>query len=145
MASMSLGTSVARTIYTGDDVKLDIDGVTAFAPPTGKVWRDLNLYANVALPSPGSAARESLARGGWRAWFQEHDKTEADGRDETGYLGPIAIPRFGKMKLLISHTWNHTVDADKWEFMIKVYAYDATGKAVKVPLTLTTRQIKFVE
>lgn len=146
MSNLSLdekGTS--RTIVTGTTVKLDVGGVNLFKPPTGAAWRLLSLYANVDLPAPGTAARENLARGGWRAWFQQKDAAEADGRDETGYKGPIAIPRFGDMALLISHSWPHTVDADPWEFCIKVYAYDSTGKAVSQSLKLGTRQVKILD
>ena len=145
MASLSLKETTARKVNSGAVIKLDIDGVTLFKPPSGTVWRDLVLYANIDLPSPGTAAREALARGGWRAWFQQKDATEADGRDETGYLGPIPFPRFGTMATLISHTWPHTVDSDPWEFCLRFYAYDAVGKSVTVPLTIGTRQVKILD
>ena len=134
-----------RTIQTGTTVKIDVDGINSFKPPPGPAWRLLALYANVALPKPGTAEREALARGGWRAWFQQKDAKEADGRDETGYIGPIAIPRFGSMGLLISHSWPHTVDSDPWEFCFKIYSYTPTGKALSQSLTLDTRQVKIIE
>jgi hypothetical protein len=146
MANLSLDEKDnSRAFSTGSTVKIDVNGVSSFKPPSGSAWRLLSMYANIDLPAPGTAARENLARGGWRAWFQQKDSREADGRDETGYKGPIAIPRFGDMALLISHSWPHTVDSDPWEFCFKVYAYDSTGKAVSQSLKLSTRQVKIIE
>jgi hypothetical protein len=146
MANLSLKDDTHdRAVSTGVIIKLDIDGATSFKPPTGTPWRDLALYANVDLPAPGTSAREALARGGWRAWFQQKDTAEADGRDETGYLGPIPFPRFGTAAALISHTWPHTVDTDAWEFCVRFYAYDSGGKAVTVPLTIGTREVKILD
>jgi hypothetical protein len=129
-------------IFTNEVVKLDIRGKRLFSAPPGRY--DLSLYANVDLPKPGTPERQALARGGWRAWFQQQDAHEADHRDETGYLGPVAIPEFGDRGLLISHTWPHTVDADDWEFCIEIFAYGPSGVARRVPLTLKTREIKLV-
>ena len=144
MASLSLKETSPRTISTGATVKIDIDGQTLFKPPTTG-WADLALYANLDLPAPGTSARESLARGGWRAWFQQKDATESDGRDETGLLGPVPFPRFGTAPVLIAHSWPHTVDTDGWEFCIRLYAYDALGKAVTTSVTLSTREIKILD
>jgi hypothetical protein len=130
------------TFYTNEVVKLDIRGKRLFSAPPGKY--DMLLYANVDLPKPGTPERQALARGGWRAWFQQQDAHEADHRDETGYLGPVAIPEFGDMNLLISHKWSHTVDADDWEFCIEVFAYGPSGVRRRVPLKLTTREVKML-
>jgi hypothetical protein len=145
MANLSLKETTERTVNTGVIIKLDIDGVSSFKPPTGPAWRDLALYANIDLPTPGSSAREALARGGWRAWFQQKDSIEPDGRDETGLLGPVPFPRFGTAGGLIAHTWPHTVDSDPWEFCVRLYAYDSGGKAVTVPVVLGTREVKILD
>lgn len=146
MANLSLDEKDhPRTIQTGTTVKIDINGVSSFKPPAGNPWRLLALYANLDLPAPGSAAREALARGGWRAWFQQRDAGEADGRDETGYEGLHPVARFGAQNLLIRAVWPHTVDADPWEFCFQVFAYDAVGKAVTLPLVMDTRQVKILE
>jgi hypothetical protein len=116
-----------RTINTCLTVKLDIDGKKLFVPPVGTAWRMLALYVNVDLPKPGTVAREAVARGGWRAWFQQKDSGEPDGRDETGYIGPVAIPRYGDRNLLINNVWPHTVTTAPWEFCICVYAYASTS------------------
>lgn len=144
MANKSLKETTPRTVRTGTTVKIDIAGVSLFKPPTDDRWRTLALYANLGLPAPNSVAREALARGGWRVWFQQVTTDEPDKRDETGLLGPIPFARYGTQNLLISHSWPHTVDADAWEFCLKAYAFDATGKAVDLPLTLGTREIKFI-
>lgn len=142
MTWISKKDTAADHIFTNTVVKLDIKGQRLFSAPPGRY--DLCLYANVDLPKPGTPERQALARGGWRAWFQQQDAHEADHRDETGYLGPVAIPLFGDVNLLISHQWPHTVDADDWEFCIEVFAYGPSGVPRRVPLTLTTREIKFV-
>lgn len=148
VASLSLKETAKREFRTNTVVKLDIDGKTQFRPPfTG--WADLSLYANVDVPpalvgGKPNPARKHLSNGGVRAWFQEYSASEADRRDETGYSGPWSPPRFGDQHLLIAHEWQHTVDADFWEFCIYVSAYDDAGKPVDIPLTLQTREVKIV-
>lgn len=132
---------------TNTTVKINIDGKTLFKPPAGGGQRILAMYANIWLPKQTTTEREAICRGGWRAWFQEVAPVseEPDRRDETGYLGPIAIPRFGNRSLLISHSWPHGVDTDPWEFCVQVFAYTARGRRVSLPLTMGTRQIKFID
>jgi hypothetical protein len=142
MTWLSEKDTAADRIYTNEVVKLDIRGKRLFSAPPGKY--DMALYANVDLPKPGTPERQALARGGWRAWFQQEDAHEVDHRDETGYLGPVGIPLFGDLNLLISHQWGHTVDTDDWEFCIEVFAYGPSGVPRRVPLTLTTREVKML-
>jgi hypothetical protein len=139
---LSLKATDKVTFTTNTDVKIAIDHHDHWRAvvPTGK--HILALYANIDLPPSASEPRLAIARGGWRAWFQQWDAHEEDRRDETGYLGPIAVPTHGNAHLLISHSWPHTVDTDPWEFLIRVYAYDTRGREVSIPLTMTTREAK---
>lgn len=130
------------TVYTNEDVKIAIDHHDHWRAQVPRGHHTLALYANIDLPPSGTAQRFDIARGGWRAWFQQWDAHEEDRRDETGYLGPIGIPTHGNAHLLISHQWDHTVDTDPWEFLIRVYAYTEGGREVRIPLTLSTREVK---
>jgi hypothetical protein len=140
---MSLEEGDKRAIRTNTVVKLDINGKTQFkAEQAGRQL--MAMYFNIDVPPAGSEERKALNRGGVRSWFQEYSATEEDHRDETGYLGPIPIPVWGNQHSLWSRVWPHTVDTDFWEFCIQVYAYDANGKEVDIPLTLQTRQVKMI-
>lgn len=139
---LSLKATDEVTIHTGEDVKIMIDHHDAWRAEVPSGRHILAEYANIALPRPGSREREALARGGWRAWFQQYDRLEADHRDETGYLGYVPISSHAPGHLLISHAWPHTVDVDPWEFMIRIEAVDATGHSIRLPLVMSTREVK---
>lgn len=140
---LSLKETAKRNITTNTVVKIDIAGKTQFkAEVPGR--NTLSMYLNLDVPASNTEARKALARGGVRMWFQEYDRAESDSRDETGYLGPIPIPTHGNQHALFSHTWEHTADADFWEFCFQVYAFDADGKAVSIPLVLQTREVKII-
>ena len=141
---LSLKATDRVQISTNEDVKIAINHHDAWRAGVPRGSHILALYANIALPRPGTPDREALARGGWRAWFQQYDAHEADHRDETGYLGYIPISSHAPGHLLISHSWPHTVDTDPWEFMIRIAAVDARGHAVRMGLTLSTREIKVI-
>jgi hypothetical protein len=137
---LSLKATDRVTIHTNEVVKIPIGGRTLHHPPVGR--NVLALYANVALPKQGTPERTAVCRGGWRAWFQRPDASEADHRDETGYLGPVGIPTHGNRGLLISHAWPHGVTSAGYEFCFEVFAYNSAGHEVRIPLVLTTREAK---
>lgn len=150
---LSLKETAPKKFKSNTTVKIDIKGKTQFKAETPGGRHTLALYANVDLPPAKvvvngkkvpNPQRKALHNGGVRVWFQQVDKKEADGRDETGYDGPWPLPQFGDQRALISHVWPHTVDADAWEFCVLVYAFDDNGNPVDVPLTLSTREIKII-
>ena len=131
------------TIHTGEDIRLVIDHHDAWRAEVPKGRHTLALYANIRLPRPGTRERMALARGGWRAWFQQHDVVEGNHRDETGYLGYVPVSSHAPGHLLISHSWPHSVRPEApWEFMIRLEAIGANGRRMPMPLTLSTREIK---
>lgn len=138
---LSLKTETPRLVHTNTEIHIDIKGMTRFRAETPKGRHTLALYANIALPQPGTEARRALTRGGWRAWFQQGPVGKPD---ITGLLGPIPVAEFGHRHLLISHSWPHTVSALPWEFCISLWAYDAMGKPVDLPLRLLTREVKII-
>lgn len=138
---LSLKDTRPRVIKANQEIHLDIRGDTKFRAETPQGRHLLALYANLELPAPGTEGRKALARGGWRAWFQQ---VSAPVVDTTGYLGPVPISEHGTAHLLIAHTWPHTVGRDPWEFCIKLYAFDAAGKPADVALRLSTREIKII-
>jgi hypothetical protein len=141
--ALSLKATSPVEFHTGETVRLAIGGRHSFDPGfTG--WALLAMYANLKVPRPGTPGRQALARGGWRAWFQQATRTEADGQDETGYLGPVPIPSHGDKRILVSHMWPHTVDTDDWQFCLEVDAYGPSGVAMRVPLVLGTREVKIL-
>ena len=147
---LSLKTTGIHKIRTNTDVRIDIAGHTNWEAETPTGRHELALYANLDLPAPGTPERDACWYGGVRAWFQQIDSAEANGRDETGLDGPWPCARYGDQHQLISHSWPHTVDRSNWEFCIRLYAFwgPGSGHPVGSPadfeLELETREIKII-
>lgn len=140
---LSLKDTTPTILRTGAPKAITIRGSGAWRAGVARGRHMLALYANIALPEPGTAEREAVARGGVRTWYEQ--RRPGVEPDITGLNGPWAVPRFTRQKLLISHCWPHTVDMDMWAFMVQVWAFHEDGREWKgVPLVLGTREIKII-
>jgi hypothetical protein len=142
---LSLKATDCTTIRTGQEHAIRIGNTDRWLAEIGVGRHTLALYANIQLPRAGTPEREAVCRGGVRTWYQQIDQPNGAPPDITGLNGPWAPPRFGNKRLLISHTWPHSVDRDRWQFMLCVWAYDEQGKELTgIPLTLATREVKII-
>lgn len=139
-SAVSLKVTGPRVIHSGQEVHLDIHGVTAFKAKA-EGWALLALYLNLELPPVGSKARMALCRGGVRSWFQQ---VTAAGPDITGLDGPWPPAQMGAQHLLISRVWPHTANAQRWQFCLELCAFDAAGKPQDMTCRLLTREVKIV-
>lgn len=137
---LSLKETSVRKIAVNEIIRIDIEGKSKFYPGfTGSGI--LAMYFNLDLPPGGSALRVAIAQGGVRAWFRERGSEI----DDTGHIGPLAVPAYGPAHFLMAHDWPHTVDEDiPWEFCFQVYSLDKSNKAVSGTVELETREIKII-